>query len=225
MSRRSCSSPGQRWGCSHSESVEAAPQQARLDLPAMSPGRRDYGQRPRPLSRCFRARPESYRFCDSLCPLWRTGPGGKGDQPVGSAPAKRVQEKERGPAYLYHLSRSARLALPRAEGRLLQKPLPYLPWCPSLCYQAPPRSAGLQQLSHAARKNRRRGPRASHRPPHPAPSCALFHTEAAHVRPDPGGWRNSKRPRPRAGLLSDGQPGRSGSRASRNVLTATGGTP
>ena len=41
-----------------------------------------------------------------------------------------------------------------------------------------PDQPGLQRLSHAPRKNRRRGPRTSDRPSHPAPSCAVFHAGA-----------------------------------------------
>ena len=222
LSWRSCSTLGQWRGSPHSESGKAVAHQARLCMPAMSPGRRDRGQRPGTLSGCFRPGRESFRLCNSLRPLRRIGPQWKSDKPVGSAPAKRVQEKERGPSYLYHLSRSTRLASRRTAGRLFQKPMPYLPWSPSLCRQAPPRSAGLQQLSHAPRKNRRRGPRTSDRPSHPAPSCALFHADAGtHRGLDFSGRRNSKRPRPRAGLFPDGKPWRSGSRASRDGVAAT----
>ncbi len=64
---------------------------------------------------------ESFRLRNSLRSLRRTRPQRQSDQPVGSAVAKRVQEKERRPSYLYHLPRPAQFAFRRTAGQLISE--------------------------------------------------------------------------------------------------------
>ena len=103
VSRRCCGSPGQRRESPDSEPGEIAAQQEGLGMSAMPPGRRDCSQCPGTITLRVHAGRRSVGICNSLCSLRRAGAGGQSDEPVGSAAAERVQEKERRPAYLHHL--------------------------------------------------------------------------------------------------------------------------
>jgi len=190
-------------------------------MPAMSPGRRNCGQRTGTLPGCFRPGENLSDYVTHFVHSGELGPNGRATS-QWEALLQSECKKERRPSYLYHLPRSPQFAPCRTACQLFRsrcltchgapvfvtKHHPDQPDCSS-CHMPREKSGDVAHEQVTDHRIQRR-------------AGAVFRADAAHRRPDPGGRRNTKRPRPRAGLFPDGKPWGSGSGSSRDDVAATG---